>query len=543
MKLERLNFHIIGGSGQIGSWLKKFLESQNFHPTFSDKKIKKDSLIKSADIVFISVPINVTQEVIFETSKKVKRNTLLVDLSSIKSISCEALIKTNLPSIALHFLFGPTISTIQNQKIAYIKIKEDEKSKKLINIFKDAGAQIIEMSQKEHDYQMAHIQALTHFVNFSLAKVLLDDGIKLNGQTSTPVFLAQMSATSRVISQNPSLIAQIQNLNPYFLEVAKKFQENQSLLIKLIENGDIKKLETLYQDIGNSLESSSPITKSTKVNEQKLEKLKLKEKIKISFLGPEGTFSHQAATQIVTEKTTLISCKNIYDIFNSVGSGSSDFGIVPAENSIEGTIRETLDFLIDFNLKVNLEVGLPIHQNLLSKETSLSKIKKVISHPQAIAQSREWLEKNLPNVSIEFSTSTISAVNELDHEGTAIIGSNLAAKIYKLNVLEKNIETKDLNFTKFYLISKNLISLKKKPTKTLLFLTVFNRVGILKDILTIFADFDINLNKLESRPSKEKNWDYYFYIELDAITKELRLIQGLNILKQFCPVIKVLGEY
>lgn len=542
MKTDQ-TIHIIGGTGQMGSWLKKFLESQNLHPTTSDIKNKGEKEIKNADIIFISVPIDAAEKVILATAKKVKQDTLLIDLSSIKTKSVEILKLTQLPSFGLHFLFGPTVSTIQNQKIAYIPIKEDSKSKQILKMFKDAGAQIIEMSADEHDYQMAHIQALTHFVNFSLAKVLADDKIKLSGQISTPVFLAQMSATSRVISQNPNLIAQIQNLNPSFLEVVKKLQTTQSSLIELIEKGDIKKLENLYQEINDSLESSAPPTQESKENIQKLEKLKLKDKIKISFLGPEGTFSHQAAIDIVTDQTNLQSCKTVYDIFNSVSSGSADFGIVPAENSIEGTIRETLDFLVDFDLKVNLEVSLPIHQNLLSKEKGISKITNVISHPQAIAQSREWIEKNLPNANIEFSQSTMAAIEELKKGSNAIVGSELAAKLYDLNILAKNIESKDLNITKFYLISKNPISLKKKPAKTLLFLTVFNRVGILKDILTVFSDFDINLNKLESRPSKEKNWDYYFYIEVESSVSENRLIQALNILKQFCPMIKVLGEY
>lgn len=542
-KKSALNIHIIGGSGQMGSWLKKFLESQRLQPTVSGSKNRADSALKRAGIVFISVPIEVAKEVILKTAKKVKSSCLLVDLSGLKSETTEVLKSSKLPSLGLHFLFGPTISSLQNQKIAHVPIKESSIGKQLINLFKKSGSQIITMSAKEHDFQMAHIQALTHFVNFSLAKILIDDNIKLNGKISTPVFLSQMSATSRVISQNPNLIAQIQVLNPNFLDVVKKLQENQAKLIKLIEEGNIAKLEDQYLEVSGSLESTKALLEDRKSEIEKIEKLKLKEKVSVAFLGPVGTFSHQAATEIVTDKTNLIHYKTVFDIFNSVASGDNDFGIVPAENSIEGTIRETLDFLAEFDLRVNLEVSLSIHQNLLSKEGDLGKIKTIISHPQAIAQSRNWIEKNLPNASIELSSSTISAINELDKGGNAIIGSSLAAKIYNLNTLAENIESKDLNITKFYLISKNPISLKKKPTKTLLFLTVFNRVGILKDILTVFSDFDVNLSKLESRPSKEKNWDYYFYVEVESATNEQRLIQALNLLKQFCPVIKVLGEY
>jgi chorismate mutase / prephenate dehydratase len=124
----------------------------------------------------------------------------------------------------------------------------------------------------------------------------------------------------------------------------------------------------------------------------------------------------------------------------------------------------------------------------------------------------------------------------------AIIGSKLAAKIYKLNILAENIQNKENNITRFYVISKQDKLNLKNRTKTLLFLSVFNRVGILRDILSVFADLSINLNKIESRPSKEKNWDYYFYIEVEITDEDPRLEQALNILKQYCPAINILGK-
>ncbi len=542
MELAKANIHIIGGTGQMGSWLKKFLESQGFAPTVSDQS-KGDNLISSADIIFISVPISVAPEIISKSAGKVKKSALLIDLSSIKADTSEALKKTGLAAIGLHFLFGPSVSTIQNQKIAYVPILENKPAKGLMKLFKKSGAHIIKMTPSEHDYKMAHIQALTHFVNLSLAKVLIEDNINLTGQISTPVFLAQMSATSRVVPQNPKLVAQIQTKNPQFLEIVKKLQNDQEELIKLIEEKNEARLEEIYKNISANLESVKTPAKVEHITHQQLKTLKIQEKFSVAYLGPEGTFSHQVATQVVTQKTNLVPSKTIYDIFNSVATGGTDFGLVPAENSIEGTIRETLDFLVEFELKVNLQIALEVHQNLLSKETNLNKITKVISHPQAIAQSREWLEKHLPNAAIEYSQSTISAVNETKKSGVAIIGATMAAEIHKLNVLAKGIESKDLNTTKFYLISKNLFSLKKNPSKTLIFLTVFNRVGILRDILNVFADFDINLNKLESRPSKDKNWNYYFYVEVESGINEAKLTQALNILKQFCPRIEILGEY
>ncbi len=541
--LKNLNVHIVGGTGQMGSWLKKFLESQEIQPTVSDEDSHGEELISQADIIFFSVPIDIAPKVIQETVKKAKQKTLLIDLSSIKYETTKILEKVKNPAISLHFLFGPNISSVQNQNMVLIPIRENDISKNIIKLFKKNGALVLEMTSREHDYQMAHIQALTHFVNLSFAKILVDNKINLDSKTSTPIFLSQISVASRVLSQNSELISLIQMSNPYFSQVSKKLLENQTQIIELIQKKDKEKLEELYQKISLNLEPESlEKNKNHKVT-KKIKALKVRNKFSMSYLGPEGTFSHHAATQIATDKTSLVPAKTIYDIFYSVSNEKVDFGLVPAENSIEGTIRETLDFLVEFGLKVNLEISLEVHQNILSKEKDLSRIKRVISHSQAIAQSREWLEKNLPNATIEYSQSTIASVNETLKDSVAIIGSELASKIYKLNILAKNIETQDLNITRFYIVSKNLFALKEKPSKTLIFLTVFNKVGILRDILNVFADFDINLNKLESRPSKEKNWDYYFYVEVESAIGEPRLTQALGILKQFCPRIEILGEY
>src|SRR3989344_7613594 len=153
MDLKKLNIHIIGGTGQMGSWLKKFLEAQEILPTVSDQKISGAKLIAQADIIFISVPINIAPKIIAETAKKVKSETLLVDLTSIKTETTKALEQIKNPAISLHFLFGPSVSTIQNQKVVIIPIRKSKLSKDLIKLLKKAGAQIIEMSTRDHDYQ------------------------------------------------------------------------------------------------------------------------------------------------------------------------------------------------------------------------------------------------------------------------------------------------------------------------------------------------------------------------------------------------------
>lgn len=540
MKKRSIKAHIIGGTGNMGNWLKNFLESQGWDVSVSGRGGVEENVLKVTNVFFISVPISKASEVILKTAKNVSKSCLLVDLSSIVFQTSRTLRKTNLPGLNMHLLFGPTVSSIQNQKVIFCRIKNDKLIDELKDILKNAGADVIEMDSEDHDQYMAHIQNLTHFVNLSLAKTLIKNKIDLAGKISTPVFMAQLSTISRVISQQPSLLTEIQLSNPAAKKILEQYISHEKQLIELINRRDEEGINREFESIHKAIESSERKRKDYIFNERR-EKKKLPEMgYKLGYLGPDGTFSHQAAQEIATKKTELLACKNIFEIFEKLENKEIDYGIVPAENSTEGTVRETLDYLVEFNLKSSFGIDLVIHQTLMSKEKSLKDIQRVISHPQAIAQSRNWLRQHIPAAKIETANSTVAAALE-SLPGIAVIGSKSAAKVYGLNILAENIEDNSKNITRFYVISEDPNSLKLKSTNTILFLTIFNRIGILKDILSIFADNGINLNKIESRPSKEKIWDYYFFIEVDVNQNDPRLIQSLNILKQYCPVIKILG--
>ncbi|MBI2593681.1 prephenate dehydratase [Candidatus Daviesbacteria bacterium] len=533
--------HIVGGTGVMGLWLRNFLESLGIHVTISDEKIKPGLNLQQSDFIFISVPIAVAPKVILETAKKADKACLIIDLSSVKSETAKALKECKRNSLSLHFLFGPSISSIKNQRIIYQTFGSKEKSNWILKLFENEGAQIIELNSKAHDFLMAHIQSLTHFINLTFAQILMDDKIGLKGNVSTPVHLSQLSAAMRVLSQNPKLLGEIQVLNPEFLSVLENFLKIQKKLIQKIKGKKILEIEEQFMNLRKSMESVSvKIVKNPEIH--KTEKSLIND-LNIGYLGPKGTFSNQAVLKMFSDtKNTLIPAGNIYDMFEDLDKDKADLIVAPAENTIEGTVRETLDLLFDYNAKIIGKIDLEISQCLLSKGRSLKEIKKVISHPQALNQSRDFLNEYMPGVILESSPSTIASVAELKNPEVAIIGPELAAKIYNLNVLKKDIQNSKNNTTRFYVISKKDILNLKNRTKSLLFLSVFNRVGILRDILSIFADLSINLNKIESRPSKEKNWDYYFFIEIELTDDDPRFNQALNILKQYCPTILVLGK-
>ncbi len=522
----------------MGNWLKNFLESQKLSCSVSGKEGVETKILEQKNLIFISVPISDAPKVILDTVRQVKKSTVLIDLSSSQMEITKVLRQINNPSACLHFLFGPSVTSIKNQKVVLNIIKENKKIIDLKILLEKEGARVFEMDEKDHDLFMAYIQNLTHFANIALAKTYIDNKLKLDGNVSTPNSLAQLAVLSSIISQPTSLVTEIQLGNKIGEKVIEDFLLTQKNLINLIKEDKKDEFKKVIERIHQSIDAT-PKVKNSKSKLKKNENIKVIGKL--GYLGPEGTFSNQAALNIAS-KNQLVACDSIYQIFEMVNNGKIDLGIVPAENTTEGTVRETLDFLIELNLKTVGFVDLNIYQNLLSNEKTLKDIKIIYSHPQALAQCRYWISQNLPNAKVVATSSTVSAIAEKMKEvGSSFIAPELAAKLNNIKVLQKNIEDNHENITKFYIISKKLNPLNQTK-KTLLFLTVFNRVGILRDILNVFASNNINLTKIESRPSKEKVWDYHFFIEVEISRDDNMLLQCLNILKQFCPVIKILGR-
>lgn len=537
MLFSSSKIHIIGGSGQMGIWLTNFFKNQGFEVASTNSKNAFENIDK-ADLIFICVPISIAPKIIEELNNKLKKGSSIIDLSSVMSQTSQKLKELEIPCANMHLLFGPNIATIQNQKIVLNIIKKSSLIESFKNLLEKIGAHVILMDEKTHDLQMAYIQCLIHFINLTLAKISLDNEIDLAGKISTPVFLTQIAALNRVISQNPSLLSEIQFSNPYSRKAIKELLDYQQKMFELISQN---KKDVMLREITDLHAKLQPKKEEKKI---KLTKdnttLHIEKKHSIAYLGPKGTFSYQAL-KMLAPKAQTIECETIFDIFKAVSIDRADFGLVPGENSIEGTVRETFDFMIDFNLFSCLPFDLDIHQCLLSNEVSIKNLTKIFSHPQALGQTRKWISKNLPLIKIENSSSTLSALTQGLKKGEAVIGPEIAGKIYSLNTLAKNIEDGQGNTTRFYLISKTFQNIGNS-NKTLLFLTIFNRVGILRDILDIFTQFGINLSKIESRPSREKVWDYHFFIEVESKPNNQDLLEALNVLKQYCPVIKILGS-
>lgn len=271
--------------------------------------------------------------------------------------------------------------------------------------------------------------------------------------------------------------------------------------------------------------------------------LALETPMKVAFLGPKATFTHLAAMQQFGLSAELTPQKSIPAVFEDVEKGRAHYGVVPVENSTEGMVSHTLDMFMESDLKIIAEVLLEVSHDLLSRTGRIEDVKKVYSHPQAIAQCRKWLDDNLPNVPAVDVASTALAAQIVNEDYTAAaIASEFAASLYELKVVKKRIEDQVNNYTRFLVIGKKLAE-KSGDDKTSLMFSVKDEPGILHRMLEPFAKRGINLSKIESRPFKKKAWEYIFFLDLNGHVSEPDVADAVSELRDCCRFVKVLGSY
>ncbi len=272
--------------------------------------------------------------------------------------------------------------------------------------------------------------------------------------------------------------------------------------------------------------------------------LALEDDLKIAYLGPEGTWTHQAAIKKFGHSVGYSPQPNFADVFDQVTRRSADYGVVPIENSTEGAVSHTLDLFVDSPLHICSQILLRI-ENCLMAAIPRSEIRTLYSHPQVFGQCRSWIHKNFPQADlVEVSSTTKAAqiAQEQAKQGAAALGGPLAAEIYSLDLLESNIQDSATNTTRFLVIGEKTCPPTGHDRTSVLF-AIHDRPGSLVKALQAFDNFHINLSKIESRPSKRKEWEYVFYVDLDGHCEDAQVAEALAELHQHCSMIKLLGSY
>lgn len=263
----------------------------------------------------------------------------------------------------------------------------------------------------------------------------------------------------------------------------------------------------------------------------------------VAYLGPEGTYTQAAVMKHFGHAVQNMDVKTISDVFRVVEQGRAHFGVVPVENSTEGVITHTLDSFLNSRLKVCGEVQLPINHQLLSRADGLTAVEKVVAHPQALAQCRGWLERYLANAEIIAANSNAEAAQLATQDVTvAAIAGEAAARLYEINILASGIEDEENNTTRFLIIGDHSYQ-SSGEDKTTIMVSTPNRVGSLFELLKPLYDAGVDMSRIESRPSRQSNWDYVFFIDLIGHSEDVVVKNALAELESKAAFFKLIGSY
>lgn len=269
----------------------------------------------------------------------------------------------------------------------------------------------------------------------------------------------------------------------------------------------------------------------------------LEKKVMVAYLGPEGTFSEQAVYQHFGKSITAIPCGSIDEVFRSAEAGTADFGVVPIENSTEGAINRTLDLLMQTPLTISSEVSIPVQHNLMTLSGKMDQVHIICAHSQALAQCQEWLNQHYPGITRQAVASNAEAARLASDDPTvAAIAGEMASGHYGLQVVSAHIQDDPQNRTRFAVVGRR----ETKPSgkdQTSLVLSVQNKAGAVYKMLEPLDKFGVSMTRLESRPAKTGNWEYYFFVDIEGHVREEKIQHALAELKDRVAYFKVLGSY
>lgn len=306
-------------------------------------------------------------------------------------------------------------------------------------------------------------------------------------------------------------------------------EREEALLRKLIDMNDGRLPEKSIRAIYREIMSAA---------------LALEDDLTIAYLGPEGTWTHQAAIKKFGHSVNYSAQPNFSDVFDQVARRTASYGVVPIENSTEGAVSHTLDLFVDSPLHICAQILLRIENGLMAA-IPRDQIKTLYSHPQVFGQCNGWILKNFPDADrVEVSSTTKAAQIARDQAalGAAALGGPLAAEMYGLTLLEEAIQDRATNTTRFLVIGEKPCPPTGNDRTSILF-SIHHRPGSLVRALQAFDQFDINLSKIESRPSKRKDWEYIFHVDLSGHCKDPKVAEALAELGRHCSFVKLLGSY
>lgn len=551
---------IIGGTHGIGqSFAEHFLNKlgSQYEILVSGRctKISNQNIIKKCDLVIFSVPITVTLQVISECILDSRADQIWADFTSIKTAPVDALLKSKAEVCGMHPMFGPK-KNLAGQKIIFTPERVSKKHlAQLERFFEDL--EIIYSTPKEHDEIMSVVQGLSHFSDFVTGATIKNLGIKFDKilQFSSPPYQLKLDVLGRMFAQNPELYAQIATQNPQAIKTTQVFFDTFAKLKNYVDVQAHKELTKEFKSIHNFLGTNfcenAYATSERILNKQVLESgqnfsISKNAKCDLAIFGERDSHTDEASELFPERKNaSLINYyKNIFEVFEAVDEGNAKAGIVPYENSTMGSVFATLDELFERPL-VNIVAAEEneIHQHLIGiPGTNIESIRRIISHPQALAQSQKWIRSHLSGIEIlsELSTAVAaSKVKYLNDPKIAAIASAKNAEHLGLDILAKSIQEQE-NYTRFVLIKKEPLP-KKTVFTSFVFWFSADKSGNLEEVLRLFSENNINLTKIDSRRASKKYGRYLFFVDAEIPVKTA--VKMLALLKKNVGGIRILGGF
>lgn len=334
-------------------------------------------------------------------------------------------------------------------------------------------------------------------------------------------FLQLLTERARLAAEVATLKAKQEN--PVYYRAEREAQVLRSIVERNQSLLDDREVERIFRDIMTAC-------------------LALQKPLNIAFLGPEGTFSQQAAVKHFGEGATLSACSSIKALFHAVSTEQANYGVVPIENSTEGMVHQTMDQLVSSEVHICGEINLRIQQHFASLDTTTA-IERIYSHQQSLAQCKEWLVEHYPGINtIELSSNAQAAQAAAKDPASAAICGRLAAMQYGLHLRNRCIEDYKNNTTRFIIIGRNAPQPSGKD-KTSLIISSPHQAGSLSKILHVFDKHHLNMTLIESRPYRHRNWTYIFFIDFEGHKDEPKVQQALEDLVQSSVMMTLLGSY
>jgi len=556
MKIESIG--ILGGTGGLGARFEQYFKNKfpEIEVLVSGRKteITNTIIVQRCDLVIFAVPIDKTLEVIKDLIPESRANQIWADFTSIKQQPVEAMLKSKSQVCGLHPLFGP-LPEIENQTLIYCPARIDPESLgALLQLFQ--AFNLMAFSPSEHDYLMGVVQCASHMSDMVMGETLRQSGLDFETiwKVSSPSYRLKLEVMGRMFAQSPDLYADIatQNLSaPHFTHLFKKASDHLESIVAARDRAPLLEIfestkqyltpefcETAYLDSQLFLSSYSAQTNTVSP--------KTPSKVNVAIFGDPGSHTDSASldfSSLVGEGTRGF-YGSIFKLLEALDAEQAQWGIVPYENTTEGSVLEVLDELLAYpKIQIVAATDRSIEQYLMTaKPLDLMHIERVYSHPQALSQSKNFLRKACPGASLEAAASTSQAARRVKQASTkpwAAVGSMQLAKKMGLSVVSGNMASES-NRTRFVLLQKSGQAHVSKVTCFSFWFTA-DQAGNLASVLNYFSTQKINLLKLDTRRASSDKGEYIFYI--DAAINMPEFLIHLEALKHQVAGLHILGSY